>query len=46
MERTNRGEWTPRFKETWKRNKVNDTDHEIYGEDLLRAVTSYKSQHL
>ena len=34
------------FKETWKRYKVNDTDREIYGENLLKAVSAYNSQHL
>ena len=34
------------FKETWKKYKVNDTDREIFGENLLKAVTAYNSQHL
>ena len=34
------------FKETWKKYKVNDTDCEIFGENLLKAVTAYNSQHL
>ena len=34
------------FKETWKRYKVNNTDHDIYGENLLKAVCAYNSQHL
>ena len=34
------------LKETWKRYKVNDTDREIYGENLLKAVSAYNSQHL
>ena len=33
-------------KETWKRYKVNDTDLEIYGENLPKEVSDYNSQHL
>ena len=34
------------FKEIWMRCKVNDTNREIYGENLLKAVIAYNSQHL
>ena len=34
------------FKETWKRYKVNDTDREIYEENLRKAFSAYNSQHL
>ena len=33
-------------KETWKRYKVNDTDREIYGENLPKGVSDYNSQHI
>lgn len=34
------------FKKTWSRFLVNGTDREIYGENLLKAVSTYNSQHL
>ena len=33
------------FKETWKRYKVNDTDREIYEENLRKAFSAYNSEH-
>ena len=34
------------FKEIWKKYKVNDTDREIYGENVLKSVSTSNSQHL
>ena len=34
------------FKETWKNFKVNDLEKDIYGEQLLKAVCKYNSQHI
>ena len=34
------------FKQTWQRFKMNDTDNELYGEHLLKAVLIYSSRHL
>ena len=34
------------FKQTWQRFKINDTDNELYGEHLLKAVLMYNSHHL
>ena len=34
------------FKETWKRYKVSKVDRSIYGENLLKAVSVYNSQHI
>ena len=34
------------FKETWKRYKFNDTDRKTYGENLLKALSTYNSRHL
>ena len=34
------------FKEIWKRYKVNKVDCSIYGENLLKAVSVYNSQHI
>ena len=34
------------FKEIWKKYKVNDTDRETYGENLLKSVSTSNSQHL
>ena len=34
------------FKGTWNSSIVNDTNRDIYGENLLKAVCAYNSQHL
>ena len=34
------------LKETWKRYKVSKVDRSIYGENLLKAVSVYNSQHI
>ena len=34
------------FKETWKRYKVNKVDRSVYGENLLKAISVYNSQHI
>ena len=34
------------FKQTWQRFKINDTDNELHGEHLLKAVLMYNSHHL
>ena len=34
------------FKDTWKRYKVNEVGRSIYGENLLKAVSVYNSQHM
>ena len=34
------------FKQTWQRFKINKTDHELYGKNLLQAVSTYNSHHL
>ena len=34
------------FKKTWQRYKVYDTDRRIYGENHLKVVSVYSSQHL
>ena len=34
------------FKQTWQRFKKNNTNNELYGEHLLKAVSMYDSHHL
>ena len=34
------------FKKNWERFRINETDHELYGENLLKAVSQYNSHHL
>ena len=34
------------FSKTWEKFKIKDIDHPLYGEQLLKAVTMYNSQHL
>ena len=34
------------FSKTWEKCKIKDIDHPLYGEQLLKAVIMYNSQHL